>query len=311
MVPLKIQLPEGFLDEEVRCGYTVTRQMKEVWAIELDLLTELLRVCDKYNIKIFASGGTLLGAVRHKGFIPWDDDIDMMMFREDYEKLCNVAKDEFEYPYFFQTEYTDPGSLRCNAQLRNSMTTAILTVENDDRSQTHKYNQGIFIDIMPLDNIVMESKLLDKQKEDVNSYWEKAHKMAKITNRYASYAHRKINKFFKPFVHLICSPVISGLHMEERYYKKYENACKRYNNKKTKHVGVLMFAFRADRHIKDRDDFEKITYVPFEFMQIPAGTGYDHALKRLYGDYTVCRKASSEHGGVIFDVDRPYTEYVK
>ena len=119
MVDLNIVLPDGFLNEEVRCGYTVTKQMKEVWAVELDMLEKLLSVCKKHDIKIFASGGTMLGAVRHQGFIPWDDDIDMMMFRDDYEKLCKVAQEEFEYPYFFQTEYTDVGSLRGHAQLRN------------------------------------------------------------------------------------------------------------------------------------------------------------------------------------------------
>ena len=105
MVSLNIKLPENFLDEEIRDDYVVSSQMKQVWAVELDLLNKILEVCKKYNIKIIASGGTLLGAVRHKGFIPWDDDIDLMMMRDQYDKLCDVAEKEFKYPYFFQTEY--------------------------------------------------------------------------------------------------------------------------------------------------------------------------------------------------------------
>ena len=88
MVSLNIKLPENFLDEEIRDDYVVSSQMKQVWAVELDLLNKILEVCKKYNIKIIASGGTLLGAVRHKGFIPWDDDIDLMMMRDQYDKLC-------------------------------------------------------------------------------------------------------------------------------------------------------------------------------------------------------------------------------
>ena len=91
MVKLEIELPEGFLDEEIRCGYTVTAKAKRAWAVQMDLLHKLDEVCKKYNLRYFADSGTLLGAARDKGYIPWDDDIDIVMLREDYEKLRDVA----------------------------------------------------------------------------------------------------------------------------------------------------------------------------------------------------------------------------
>ena len=145
---IKLSLPSGFLEEEVRCDYTVSKEMKKVWAVELDLLSEFQRVCKLHDLKYSVCGGTLLGAIRHKGFIPWDDDIDVMMMRDEYEKLCKLA-DEFKHPYFFQTEETDPGSLRGHAQLRNSETTGILKRELKFK---RPFNQGVFIDIFPLDN---------------------------------------------------------------------------------------------------------------------------------------------------------------
>ena len=132
MVDLKIDIPAGFLQEEVRCGHNVTTQMKEIWAVELDLLAEFQRVCNKYHLKYYASGGTLLGAVRHNGFIPWDDDLDIEMFREDYNRLCEIGPKEFKKPYVFQNEYTESGSLRGFSKLRNSQTTAMFEHEKLD-----------------------------------------------------------------------------------------------------------------------------------------------------------------------------------
>ena len=150
MVPLKIKLPENFLEQEVRCGYTITKQIKEVWAIELDLLSLLQDICDKNEIKYFADSGTMLGAIRNKGFIPWDDDIDISMMREDFDKFCKIAKKQLKYPYFFQDEDTEPGSLRGHAKLMRLDTTAILKSELDRKLN---FSQGIFIDVFCFDNL--------------------------------------------------------------------------------------------------------------------------------------------------------------
>ena len=95
------------LNEEVMDGHTVTADMKKLWAVEMDLAKKLLEVCKKYNLKIWAEGGTLLGAVRHKGFIPWDDDLDFVMMRDDFEKLIEIGPKEFNEPYFLQTIYNN------------------------------------------------------------------------------------------------------------------------------------------------------------------------------------------------------------
>lgn len=88
------------MDEEVRCGHLVTAQTKRIWNIQLNLAARLLEVCKKHNLKIWCDGGTLLGAIRHKGFIPWDDDMDFAMMRKDFDILQKVATEEFSYPFF-------------------------------------------------------------------------------------------------------------------------------------------------------------------------------------------------------------------
>ena len=142
-----MQLDNEFFKEEERCGFTVSADMKKVWAAQLDLLERFQEVCHRHGLRFFASGGTLLGAIRHKGYIPWDEDIDIMMMREDYEKLLAIAPQEFTAPYFFQTAWNDKQYSRGHAQLRNSNTTAVLA---DEADRHYPFNQGIFIDIFPL-----------------------------------------------------------------------------------------------------------------------------------------------------------------
>ena len=141
-------LPSSFYQPETRCNYHISGNMKKVWAIELDLLRKFTEVCEKHGLNYFMDGGTLLGAVRHKGFIPWDDDADVIMPREDYDKLWLIASEEFRGPYFFQTTLSEEKFFRSHAQLRNSNTTGFVVED-----QQKDINKGIFIDIFVLDNI--------------------------------------------------------------------------------------------------------------------------------------------------------------
>ena len=112
-----------FYKEEIRCGWRVDEKTKRIWAVQLEMLDEVERICKKYGLKYFADSGTLIGAVRHQGYIPWDDDIDLAMLREDYETFLKVAPGELKEHLVLQTPYREKNYLRAHAQLRNSRTT--------------------------------------------------------------------------------------------------------------------------------------------------------------------------------------------
>ena len=84
----------SFFEDEIRDGFFVPSEMKRAWAAELEVLSEIDKICKKHNIKYFADWGTLLAAVRHEGFIPWDDDLDITMKREDYCRFMEIAQTE-------------------------------------------------------------------------------------------------------------------------------------------------------------------------------------------------------------------------
>lgn len=313
MVSLNINLPENFLNEEVRCEYTITRKMKEVWAVELDLLNELDRVCKKHGIKYCADGGTLLGAVRHKGFIPWDDDVDVAMLRSEYEKLCIIAPNEFKEPYFFQTDETDPGSARGHAQLRNSQTTGILKSEI---KMGCKFNQGIFIDIFPFDAVP------EDQEELKNFYNLLCYKRKKLRSVLWNYSYfypyirknkdgkicwrEECKRFLKHIQYIITKPDY------KIYYKDFEAECQKYNSiENLPMVADFCILAGLDRIQRYREDFEDLIEIDFEFLKIPVFRQYDRNLKRLYGEnYMVPLKVKTEHGGVFFDTTESYRKYV-
>ncbi len=306
-LPIKINLPEGFLDEEIRCDYLISKQMKEVWAVELDLLNELDRVCNNSGLTYFACAGTMLGAIRHKGIIPWDDDIDVMMLRDEYEKLCSLSS-MFDKPYFFQTELTDKGSMRGHAQLRNSLTTGILKF---DLPGKYSFNQGIFIDIFPIDNIPDETE--ERQKYFARLKRAKRNYM-RIRDIPSHFGASKST--IKNALRSIVSPVLrfldSRFSLSHKMCLAYEKECKKYISVKTQQASILTLAELGDRFTWDNKDLTGPTSrVPFEFLDLPLPNGYLKVLEKSYGNWKKPVKVGTNHGGVIFDCYKPYDEYLK
>ena len=132
--------------------------MNKLQERQYEILVELDRICKKNNIEYFLDGGTLLGAVRHKGFIPWDDDLDVAMFRKDYEKFKSIVSSELNEKYFFQDYDTDDGYGMVFGKLKIKNTKYTEKVANKSRAK-----DGIFIDIFIYDNISANEK---KAKKD-------------------------------------------------------------------------------------------------------------------------------------------------
>lgn len=305
MVKLNLELPENFLEEEIREGYTISSEMKKVWAVELDLLHELMKVCKKHQIKFFAAGGTILGAVRHKGFIPWDDDIDVMMMRSEFERLCEVAPYEFQYPYFYQTEDTDSSSFRGHAQLRNSMTTAIL---NEDISRKRRINQGIFIDIFPLDMVPDD---ISKRKVFYDTLMKKKMKLWEYSSYLYPYRFHFRKNLFVLFTHSIKHLLISKETAFQRANECYQSflmsTIETYKNTNT----LQMSPFCLERFTYSKDDLQDMIEVPFEMLLIPIPAHFVTVLDKTYGEWRKFVIGGSLHSGIIFDTEKPYTEYLK
>lgn len=279
MLDLKYYHPtEDFLQTEYRGNIKVPLKRKELWAVEMDLLVKFQQVCKKHNLRYFAEAGTLLGTVRDHGFIPWDDDIDVVMPRDDYNKLKKIAADEFTEPYFWQDEYTDPGSLRNNhAQLRNSKTTGILSSELDKH---YLFNQGVFLDIFPLDAL---PPLSEREQ-----FWEKLHDLR------SKVAASELN-YEKP----------------NPFYVQFDEKVQKYNGKNSELIGMISYSINRRNNIRRSKDYTASITVPFEDISIEIPIGYEEILRRCYGIWKSPLKEGCGHGNVIFDVRIPYTDYLE
>lgn len=286
------------LDKEIRDGYEISSEMKKVWDIQTKMVKKLLEVCAKYNLKVWADGGTLLGTVRHHGYIPWDDDIDMVMLREDYDKLLEIAPKEFEEPFFFQDVYTDKSYPRGHSQMRYNGTAAILPYDIKC-----PFNQSIFIDIFVYD-------LLPKNKGALVGAMRKAEFCRFMLNQSIwgrfSFFHPKgtavylLAKMYVAFKGLV------------NVYEKMQGCYTHYDVKMSDVYSCPMFGIHNAFDLQRKKEWYSNTiYMPFEDFQMPVPVGYDEILTQQYGDYMTPVKAPSLHGSVIFDTERPYTEVLK
>ena len=307
MVPLRLSIDSSFFLAEEREGYFVSKEMKEVWAVLLDLLNEFARVCEEHHLEWFAHAGTMLGAVRHHGFIPWDDDIDIVMPRDDYEKLCRIGPSCFSFPYFYQCEDSDRFFCRNFSRLRNSETTAIQYLEKD---LALPYNQGIFIDIFPYDNIsdnedelASEIKLLEAL---ACSSWQSRNMVHFYSPKRGKGVRKRLNYYLK---HLWFKYVDKRSCDYLRLLNEYKDLVTKHNDEVTRRVGEMIIP-PLGRQIWNREWVSKMIWVPFEMIQIPVPVDFCACLNASFGkDWRIPRQQENYHGRVLFDVNHPWTDY--
>lgn len=292
-------MDKSFLQEEIRCGYKISADMKHIWAVEMDLIAKLKDVCERNHLRYFLSGGSLLGAVRHQGFIPWDDDADFLMPREDFERLKELASSEFREPYFLQTEESDPDIfMRSFARLRNSNTTHI-----EHEYIGHTANCGIWIDISILDYIYEDKNRREKQIRKVRYYQRLLY--AKTYG-----IHRNLTEVSK--LYWVILNIISSLIPRPWICRKLYSALTSCKDSKY----IASFSYHSDRYMPflfEKNDYRESIQLKFEWLQLPAPVGYDHVLRLQYGEdymeYPPEDKRMPTHVGTV-DPFIPFNSYL-
>lgn len=295
------KLSDKFYDEEIRCDFLVTAKRKKVWAIQLEMLYIFKEICAKHNLKYFAVDGTLLGVVRHRGFIPWDDDIDVAMPRHDFEKFLKVVKGELEEyeDLIIQYETFDKNYSSPHARIANINTTAFFPhIWKADIDVP----QGIFIDIFVYDNAP-------------NTVWKK--KIHRLIYKSVAYMlHDKQNKYtyenssISAKILRICSRIMFLFTNVDAIFKWTQNYIQKYNSDSSCHsFGAISSFYQIEQEVKRKEWFEEVVELPFENTVIACPRMYKDVLTHTFGDWSKMIKGGSLHEGCFYDPDKPYTFY--
>lgn len=266
--------------------------MDQLKTIETDILRAFVRVCEQLNLRYYLLGGTLLGAVRHQGFIPWDDDIDIGMPRADYERFLEQGGGLLPDHLFLQTNVTDPEYPLCFAKIRDSRTTFVESSVGD-----RKINHGVFLDIFPLDYYpegVFERATFTLRKKLL---------CGRIDTVFRIPENRTAKARSKRILGTILMPSLKrAVRNRNRLYRSV---------KKSSFLANYGGAWGA-KEIVPADWYGDGTPVQFEGLTVMAPREYDKWLTQVYGDYMQLppvEKRVNHHYTDAIDLKKSYLEY--
>lgn len=270
--------------------------MNDLQRKELELLKCFIDVCKKLDLNYYLVCGTALGAVKYQGFIPWDDDVDVALPREDYNRFIRQAQALLPEGVFLQNYHTDPASPYIFSKLRLSNTTYI------EKTVAHlPINHGIYIDVFPLDGYPSDEKeqrFLERQKRKLK---------LKITCVYQS------KRSVKGAI-LVWAERMLGYHKRySKYVKQLDALLSRYSTE-----GSLVWCnhgnWQGKKEYAPADQYGHGADAVFEGLQVRVPALYDAYLTQKYGDWRGDPPAEDQvghHFYAVLDPDRPYTDYIK
>lgn len=249
---------------------------EEIKQCELDILIWFDKICKDYNLTYWLAYGTLIGAIRHKGFIPWDDDIDIMMPRKDYIRLSSI--DLLSNRYKILTPY--------NTKRYPYPMYKIIDTKTIKKEPIRKKYQviGVDVDIFPVDNYPADINEVKILSDEIKRNQVQINKISQNFGKGRSFIRTILRNVIIALRHILDD---LGFVPLSKFVKNIDNLAQSYNLNKTGYMGNYMMIESCLYHMNPSTVFESSVYVEFEGMRFPAPIGFDSCLRKAYGDYMI------------------------
>ena len=286
-----MEIEREFFYDEVQDGFYIPGIMKRAWGAGLTILSEIDRICNQYDIPYYADGGTLLGAVRNGKFIPWDDDIDIMMLRKDYNKFKDILKDELAKELSL-----------CSLETQDhhySFFTTISTQGVDVHSGLlRKFQEYPFIasvDIFVIDELSKEPEEEERRKRMLMGFLAILNRLKKNPEK-----NEMFQEELKKLENLISVHFDRDLPLERQLYKEIERELIQYNGKGSERLACIPWYMLHENCSYPKTAFEKRKRISFYTASLPVPEDYDAVLRAEYGDYHRKVRAGGGHNYPCF-----------
>lgn len=284
-----LQFDEAFFEGETRSDFYIEPMMKRAWAVELEVFTQVVEICKRYGIPYFAAYGTFLGAVRHQGFIPWDDDIDIAVKRSDYHRLLQLLTKELPQGYVVESYYTAQDHHQPWASIMN--TRYVLTDEEQIRRfYGCPYIAGI--DIYPIDFIPE-----DPEEDDIQMQLYGA--VLNVAQCYPEYEESGELYEYISQIEQMCGVSLSddGT-LRQQLFVLADQLAAMYPEEECSYCTIMSSRLlRQDRSFKfPKEWYDHAVELPFEQVKMAVPANYEAAIQIYYGEnYMTPRRFAQSH----------------
>ncbi len=295
-----------FFEDEVRDGFFVPAEIKQAWAAELEVLSEIDRICKKHNIQYFADWGTLLATVRHEGFIPWDDDLDIVMKRDDYNRFMEIANTELPEGFSaYNFRNHDDFWLFLGRVVGKSR----ICFEQEHLDRFHQFPYIAGVDIFVLD-YVSRDETEEKKRDTLAMHTIAIADMIGEGRLEGLMREHELQKL-EMECDIKISRELSDVELRRSLYTVVELIFSRFTDEESDQLSQLFpHGLRNPNFRFPKECYEAAIELPYECTRIPVPIQYCKMLKRRYGNYMELVRNAGGHDYPFFELQKKQLQAV-